>query len=314
MNKAIPVAYRDLRDRLIYSPCYERPKIRWPNNARVAFWIAPNVEHYELVPQRQKLTLFYRVPPPDPQQYSIRDYGNRAAFDRFARVLDEFGYRATVSLNAGVLNHYPEIAEAMISRNWDLMGHGVYNTRNVHGLSEEEERDELRLMCDIVKKETGKPLKGVLGPSLTSNIWSPDLVAELGLLYHADWIHDDQPTPLRVRSGRLISMPYAYELGDLNPLNFDLDALTACWRAQFEWLWREGEASGRTMCLGLHPYVIAQPHAIGYLREFLAFVSGHEGVWFTTAGDIADYYMDHCYVAELDYATGLEQQLRKEAQ
>jgi allantoinase len=304
--------FPDLRDRLLYSPIYDRPRVTWPNKARVAIWIAPNVEHYELVPQAQKLVLFYRVPAPDPQQYSIRDYGNRAAFGRLAHLLDEFGHRATVSLNAGVLDHFPQIAEAMISRNWDFMGHGVYNTRNVCGFTEEEEYEELRLMCDIVKKHTGKPLKGVLGPALTSNIWTPDVIADLGLLYHADWIHDEQPTPIRVRKGRLISLPYAYELGDLNPMNFDLEALMGCWRAQFECLWREGEHSGRTMCLALHPYVIAQPHAIAYLREFLTYISKREGVWMTTAGDIAQYYMDNHYDAEVAYATALEQRKSEE--
>src|SRR5262245_55331700 len=126
MTESPPPAFPDLRDRLIYSPIYDSPPIKWPNGTRVAVWIAPTIEHYELVPQG-KFVLFYRVPAPDPQQYAIRDYGNRAAFVRFAKLLDEFGYRATVSLNTGVLDHYPQIAEAMISRNWDFMGHGVYN-------------------------------------------------------------------------------------------------------------------------------------------------------------------------------------------
>ena len=36
--------------RVDYSPIIDRPKITWPNNARVAFWVAPNVEHYEYLP------------------------------------------------------------------------------------------------------------------------------------------------------------------------------------------------------------------------------------------------------------------------
>ena len=32
--------------RMDYSPIVDRPVIKWPNNARVAFWVAPNVEHY----------------------------------------------------------------------------------------------------------------------------------------------------------------------------------------------------------------------------------------------------------------------------
>ena len=37
-------------DRMDYSPIIDRPIIKWPNNARVAFWVAPNIEHYEYRP------------------------------------------------------------------------------------------------------------------------------------------------------------------------------------------------------------------------------------------------------------------------
>ena len=30
-------------DRFDYSPIVDRPVIKWPNNARVAFWVAPNI-------------------------------------------------------------------------------------------------------------------------------------------------------------------------------------------------------------------------------------------------------------------------------
>ena len=37
-------------DRIDYLPIVDRPAIRWPNNARVAFWVVPNIEHYEYLP------------------------------------------------------------------------------------------------------------------------------------------------------------------------------------------------------------------------------------------------------------------------
>ena len=33
-----------------YMPWRRRPRITWPNGARVAFWVAPNIEHYEYDP------------------------------------------------------------------------------------------------------------------------------------------------------------------------------------------------------------------------------------------------------------------------
>ena len=33
-----------------YLPLIDRPIIRWPNGARVAFWVGPNIEFYEIDP------------------------------------------------------------------------------------------------------------------------------------------------------------------------------------------------------------------------------------------------------------------------
>ena len=124
-------------DRVDYSPIIDRPVIRWPNGARVALWIAPNVEHYEYEPEFDgQLNPWPRTPYPDVQQYSHRDYGNRVGFWRMLEVLDKHDIRCCVSLNMAVLEHFPEIAEAMVQRNWDFMSHGIYNTRYLNAYTE----------------------------------------------------------------------------------------------------------------------------------------------------------------------------------
>src|ERR1700754_5135275 len=71
------------RDRVDYLPMIDRPIIRWPNNARVAFWVAPNIEHYEYLPPLDgQRNPWPRTPLPDVQQYSLHEYGNRVGFWR----------------------------------------------------------------------------------------------------------------------------------------------------------------------------------------------------------------------------------------
>ncbi|MDE0488010.1 MAG: polysaccharide deacetylase, partial [Gammaproteobacteria bacterium] len=55
----------------------ERLPIRWPGGARVAFWVAPNVEFYELDPPLNPIRKAWPRPTPDIQGYGTRDYGNR---------------------------------------------------------------------------------------------------------------------------------------------------------------------------------------------------------------------------------------------
>src|SRR5262245_10158968 len=111
--------------RIDYLPMIDRPRIVWPNKARVAFWVAPNGEHYEYLPQFDGVRdPWPRSPYPDVQGYAHFDYGNRVGFWRMLEVLDKYRIRCTVSLNLSVLGRYPQIAKAMLARDWDLMSHG----------------------------------------------------------------------------------------------------------------------------------------------------------------------------------------------
>ena len=285
-------------NRVDYSPIIERPTIKWPNEARVALWIAPNVEHYEYLPEYDGLrNPWPRTPYPDVQQFSYRDYGNRVGFWRMLEVLDRHEIRCCVSLNLAVLEHYPEIAEAMVQRDWDFMSHGIYNTRYLNTYSEEQEREFYRDCIETLYRHTGKKLKGMLGPAISGTERTPDLMAEAGLIYHTDWMHDDQPVPINVRSGKLVSVPYSIELNDA-PLfrdHYEGDYFAQICKEQFDQLYKEGAESGRVMCIALHPYLTGQPHRIRYLDEILSYIMSHDGVWQTTADEIAEYYITNYY-------------------
>ena len=244
------------RHRAAYSAIHSRPPIRWPNGARVAFWVSPNVEHYEYLPAHDGMRdPWPRMPYPDVQQYAYRDYGNRAGFWRMTEVLDAHKIRACVSLNIAVLEHFPEIAQAMIERDYDYMSHGFYNTRYLNAYTEDEERAFYRDSIDTLMRLTGKPLKGMLGPSLSASVRTPDLMAEAGLIYYTDLVHDDQPVPLDVNAGKLVSVPYSLELNDVPVFrsSYEGEYFVEICKAQFDRLYAEGADSGRVMCIALHP-------------------------------------------------------------
>ncbi|MCS5658697.1 MAG: polysaccharide deacetylase family protein [Dehalococcoidia bacterium] len=296
-------------DRVDYSPIIDRPIIKWPNGARVALWISPNVEHYEYMPDDDAArTPWPRTPFPDVQQYSYRDYGNRVGFWRMLETLDKYNIRSCVSLNVAVLEHFPEIRDAMVERNYDYMSHGIYNTRYLYTYTEEQEREFYRDTIETLKLHTGKQLKGMLGPAISGTERTPDLMAEAGLIYHTDWMHDDQPVPIKVKSGKLISVPYSIELNDSSLLrdnHYEGDYFARICKAQFDQLYKEGAESGRVMCIALHPFLIGQPHRIKYLDEILSHIMSHDGVWQTTADEIADYYIENYYDDAVAHAANL---------
>ena len=85
-----------------YMPWRRRPKITWPNGARIAFWIAPNIEHYELDPPPNERRMPWTRPQPDVLGYSWRDYGNRVRVRRIVDVWARHRVRGRVSLKGAV--------------------------------------------------------------------------------------------------------------------------------------------------------------------------------------------------------------------
>jgi len=283
-------------NRFDYSAIVDRPRLTWPNGARLAFWVAPNIEHWEFTPAS-------RPNRPDIPNYARYDYGNRAGFWRMIDVLNQNDVRACCCLNTAVLDHYPEITKAMVDANWDYMAHGVYNSRPIYGLTMEEEREYWRDTIATVKKHTGKMVKGMLGGGNGYTLHTDDLMAEAGLLYHTSWIIDDQPVPIKVKGGqKFLYVPYSGQTNDVLTLfaNREVDSFYQLSIDQFDTLYREGAESGRVMCLALHPHFIGRPNSAKYLNRFLKYVRSHD-VWVTTADEIAEYYLKHHYDSFVSY-------------
>src|SRR5262245_10994927 len=65
-----------------YSPIIDRPVLRWPNGARVALWVIPNIEHFLFDRPATALTREAHALNPDVRTYSWRDYGVRVGIWR----------------------------------------------------------------------------------------------------------------------------------------------------------------------------------------------------------------------------------------
>ena len=152
---------------------------------------------------------------------------------------------------------------------------------------------------DTVKRHTGKQLAGWLGPALSNTVVTPDLLAELRIKYTCDFFHDDQPFPMRVRQGRLISIPYSLEMNDV--IVYGGGHSGAYYgqiiKDQFDVLYAEGAESARVMCIPIHPFLVSHPHRLEYFADALDYICAHAGVWKATGEEIADWYLDNYYDA-----------------
>ncbi|MFC5143290.1 polysaccharide deacetylase family protein [Streptomyces aureoversilis] len=274
-----------------YSPIVEREPIHWPGGARVACYVAVNVEHYRI--DRPSTSIFAGTAglAPDPLNYGWRDYGPRVGIWRLIESLDRHGIRASAMLNSAVCHHYPQIVRAGRERDWAWIAHGKDNSTFHTGMTAEEERAYLEDVVETIGTATGRRPRGWLGPALTETFRTPALLAELGLDYVLDWCNDDQPYRLNVPG--MLSMPYSIEVNDVTLFlgrNLSGPDFVRIVEDQLDQLHADARTGGRVMALVLHPFISSQPFRHKYVDQALRHLAGHPGVWLATSDEIAAHY------------------------
>jgi peptidoglycan/xylan/chitin deacetylase (PgdA/CDA1 family) len=229
---------------------------------------------------------------PDVFNYAWREYGLRVGLWRLADVFDEAGVKATVALNPQVCDVYPKAVEEMKKRGWEFMGHGTTNSTTLAGLNPDQERDTIRGILKTIQQATGKRPRGWLGVGLIETYNTLDILAEEGVNFCGDWNSDDQPYPMKVRSGRCLrsllqrinDIPLYIRKGytDEQYLRSVID--------QFDALYLDSRKQPRVIGVPLHPMISGQPFRIKYLQRAIAHVKECQGVWFATGSEIIDSF------------------------
>jgi peptidoglycan/xylan/chitin deacetylase (PgdA/CDA1 family) len=286
-------AHPQEHDRFPYSAIVDRKPLRWPNGARVALWVIPNIEHFLFDRPSTSVTQATRSLVPDVLNYSWRDYGVRVGIWRLMEVMERHRVRGTVALNSDVCERYPRIIEAGKALGWEWMGHGKTNSALINAQSEEEERVLIRHVCETIARAVGKRPRGWLGPALSESHRTLYILAENGIEYVGDWVNDEQPYPMRVRSGTMYSIPYSIEINDI-PAFLDRsmtgEGFAAMIRDQFDVLYEDGAKSARVMAICLHPFLIGHPHRSKHFDAALKYIASRQEVWLATGSEIIDAY------------------------
>lgn len=280
--------------RFAYSAIVDRPPLRWPNGARVAVWVIPNIEHFLFDRPATRIADGALALNPDILNYSWRDYGVRVGIWRMMEVMERYGVPGTVALNSDVCRHYPRIIAAGKALGWEWMGHGTSNSILINRQSEAEERALIREVVETITAATGARPRGWLSPALSETVRTPDLLAEAGIEYVGNWVNDEQPYRMRVRKGSMVSLPYSAELNDI-PALLGLHQSTETFGRmicdQFDVLYEDGATTGRVMSICLHPFLIGHPHRSKYFDAALKHITSRQEVWLARGGEILDWYV-----------------------
>jgi peptidoglycan/xylan/chitin deacetylase (PgdA/CDA1 family) len=276
--------------RFVYRAIRDGVHERWPNGTGLAVYLGLNLEHFsfgeglgaELVPGG---------PQPDVLNHAWREYGNRVGGWRLLDLFETLSLPATVLLNASILDHCPELADAFAARGDEIAGHGRTNSERQSDLSESEERALIAEATGRLRDHFGEAPAGWLGPWIAQSTSTPDHLKEAGYSYLLDWCHDDQPNWSVTAHGPILSVPYPQELTDIPAIavrRASADEFADMIVDQFDEMLQQSVCQSLVMGIALHPYIVGQPFRLRHLRRALGHIARHrDQVWPTTAAEIA---------------------------
>ncbi len=289
-----------------YVPLPHRQPLEWPGGARLALIVTVNLEFWDLIKETEEP--YYAGGPavlPDPlpgnvadfPNFTWREYGQRVGVWRMFEAFEAAGVAPSCTMNAKMGLERRAVIDACIERDWELVAHNFEqgDLLTNYAFRPEEERRVILETLAVYEEVVGRKAKGWLSSSLRATPRTPDLLAEQGLIFFCDFMNDDQPYLIHTPSGPIVSVPYTIEINDFTLFHrrgMSTAAVLEVLKEQFDELYREGEASGRLMNVGLHPHVAGHPHRIRALRDFLSYAKEFDGVWWAKREEIAAWYLD----------------------
>lgn len=276
--------------RFPYSAITQRPDFHWPNGARLAVYLALNIEHFAFG-EGLGANLGPASPQPDVLNFAWREYGNRVGVWRCLELFDELALPAAALINTALYDHCPEVVAACVARGDELIGHGHTNAERQALLDEAGEADLLRHCRARIAERSGRAPDGWLSPWISESRLTPDLLAEAGYRYTLNWCHDDQPVRMATRSGApLWSIPYPQELNDIPAViarQMDGRDFAQMIIDQFDEMRQQSTRQPLVMGIALHPYIVGQPYRLRHLRRALQHIAAQrDALWLTTPGSI----------------------------
>lgn len=282
-------------NRFPYSGIPTRVDFTWPNDKRLALYIALNIEHFPYG-EPTGIDLDRETKPWSQRSWLWREYGNRVGGWRLADLFDDYEMNIGVLVNSANYSHCPELVSRFRDRGDELIGHGLSNgTERPIDMHESIERDMINHVTKTMIDADGVQPSGWLSPYLTPSDRTPDLLAEAGYEYVLDWgLCDEQPFWMDTDFGKILSIPYPIELNDQPAIVGR--RLTASGYAetiidQFDELMRVSQKETVVMSISLHTFIMGQPFRLSHLRRALDHIlARRDEIWITRPKDIAAHY------------------------
>jgi peptidoglycan/xylan/chitin deacetylase (PgdA/CDA1 family) len=264
--------------------------IAWPNRNRVAVAITFDFQGGEPVRPLASGKM-------NNEDYAEGEYGPKTGIWRILRMLDEVKVKTTFLTCGGIAERYPEAMQAIVRQGHEIAGHG-YHHEIARDLLREQEKDIIRRTTDMLFKRTGKRPLG--WRTCTQSVNTVELLLEEDYVWNSNSFADDLPFLWVNGNARLVELPRqpfgdGRLYGKENRAGDHPDNALALWKRFFNDLYQESAMGPVFTTFQLHPYVSSRLGRTSALKEMIEYMKSHEGVWFATGIEIAEWWLKQGY-------------------
>jgi peptidoglycan/xylan/chitin deacetylase (PgdA/CDA1 family) len=264
----------------------------WPNGARAAVAITFDVDSDSILHLNYRKDSHRRL---NAQSWLRYD---QVAVPRIVAMYQELGLRQTFFMPGWCIEHYPEIAAAIVDGGQELAIHG-YLHELAHEIGPELEEELLQRIIAAAEHASGEHPLGWRAPLYSFSSSSPELLAAAGLLYDSSLMGDDVPYMLESAGGELVELPidtsaddwaqyaHSYDFDFLLPIHAPKRAVEV-FRAEIDAALDYGG-----MWIGVfHPFVSGRPSRLTAVRDLLSELLSRGDVWVASLGEIAQHVVE----------------------
>ena len=270
---------------------HAKAKVFWPDGCRIAVALTFDFQGGEDVRPDKDGKINH-------EEYTQAEYGPKTGIWRILRILEQNKVKATFLTCGGIAERYPEAVKAIAQNGHEIAGHG-YHHEVARDLSKEEERDVIRRTTEMIRNRSGK--RPVGWRSCTQSPNSLELLMEAGYLWNSNSFSYDLPFLWGMAETKLVELPRqpfgdgrTYGHRDSGNPNDTL----VIWKGLFDDLYEESKTAPTFCPFQFHPYISSRPGRARALKELIQYMKKHEGVWFTTGSEVAEWWLKQGFCAE----------------
>ena len=279
------------------------PKVKWPNNAKLALQIVLNYEEGSencvLHGDKSSEVFLSEIIGAQPikgrhiNMESLYEYGSRRGFWRIHELFQEKKIPITIFGVGMALEKNLEVCRAIKESGYEVASHG-WRWIDYQKVPRSTEKKHMQLAIKSIEKIFGERPLGWYTGRCSPN--TRDLVMEEGgFLYDSDSYSDDLPYwEVRGKKRQLI-IPYTLDNNDMrfatNQGFNSGDQFYTYLKDSFDALYSEGNTKPKMMSVGLHCRLVGRPGRIQSLKKFLEYALKHNDVWVCKRIDIAKHWI-----------------------